>query len=174
MLVKHTKNTGFTLIELVVAIVILGILAVTAAPKYIDLSGDAVTATLKSLTGSLKSANSMVHQKAIIKGQDKLAPGTIDINGVAVSTTGGYITPSASNISNSLDGSFEEMVSANSDFTADWGIYLLPGGSPTGSTTVYIYPNGKNVLTAGGCNLLYNIDLSQSEPVYYALSTDGC
>lgn len=174
MLVNHSKNTGFTLIELVVVIVILGILAVTAAPKYIDLTGDAVTATLESLTGSLKSANSMVHQKARIKGQEKLTPGTIFINGIAVSTTGGYITPSATNISNSLDGSFEEMVSADSNFTADWGIYLLPGGSPTGSTTIYIYPNGRNVLTVGGCNLLYNVDFSQSEPVFYSLSTGGC
>ena len=174
MTIQHSKNTGFTLIELIVVIVILGILAATAAPKFIDLRNDAIAATLQNLTGTLKSANTMVYTKAIIAGKDKLTPGSLDINGVTVTTAGGYILPSADNISNTIDGSFESMTNANDNFTADWGIYLVPGGSPTGSTTVYIYPKGYNTLTPNGCNLLYNVDISQNEPTYYSLSTDGC
>lgn len=60
------KSNGFTLIELIVVIVILGILAVTAAPKFIDLQGDARAAVVNGLKGSLKSAVSMAHAKALV------------------------------------------------------------------------------------------------------------
>ena len=43
----YVKQEGFTLIELIVVIVILGILAVTAAPKFIDLQGDARASALQ-------------------------------------------------------------------------------------------------------------------------------
>lgn len=49
------KSSGFTLIELVVVIVILGILAATAAPKFMDLQKDARISALNGLMGALKS-----------------------------------------------------------------------------------------------------------------------
>ena len=48
------KNKGFTLIELVVVIVILGILAVTAAPKYMNLTDDALEAKVEANAGALR------------------------------------------------------------------------------------------------------------------------
>ena len=53
------KNLGFTLIELVIVIIILGILAVTAMPKFINFSSDAHQAVLISAKASIKSANSI-------------------------------------------------------------------------------------------------------------------
>jgi MSHA pilin protein MshA len=60
------NQEGFTLIELVVVIVILGILAVTAAPKFIDLTGDAKASTIEAVRGTLNSAADMAHAKALI------------------------------------------------------------------------------------------------------------
>ena len=63
------KQKGFTLIELVVVIVILGILAVTAAPKFIDLTSDAKGAVLQAVKASVNSAADLVHAKALVQSE---------------------------------------------------------------------------------------------------------
>lgn len=50
------NNRGFTLIELVMVIVLLGILAAVAVPRFVDLQGEARTAVLDASIGALKSA----------------------------------------------------------------------------------------------------------------------
>lgn len=54
-----TLQKGFTLIELIVVIVILGILAATAVPKFVDLSGEASQAAVDSVAGALVSASTI-------------------------------------------------------------------------------------------------------------------
>ena len=64
------KTADFTLIELVIVIVILGILGAVAAPKFINLQGDAYGANVNALKGSLQSAATLGNTKAILNGYD--------------------------------------------------------------------------------------------------------
>ena len=76
---KSSNNTqGFTLIELIIVIVILGILAVTAAPKFIDITQDANDAVTRAHMGSFKSAIGMMRTKYLIKQTSSIV-----INGVS-------------------------------------------------------------------------------------------
>lgn len=86
------QQKGFTLIELVVVIVILGILAATAAPKFIDLTGDARRSVMEGVQGSMNSAINLVHAKALVEGQTG-ATGEIQIGNEFFALVHGY--PSA-------------------------------------------------------------------------------
>lgn len=55
------KQRGFTLIELVLVVVILGILSVVALPKFIDLSEEAQVSAIKGLAGSIESSSGINH-----------------------------------------------------------------------------------------------------------------
>ncbi|WP_324295168.1 type II secretion system protein [Shewanella sp. 10N.7] len=65
------KLRGFTLIELVVVIIILGILAVYAAPKFINLQSDARISALNGLKGAIHSNDTLYFAAAAIEGEEK-------------------------------------------------------------------------------------------------------
>ena len=64
------RQGGFTLIEMVVVIVILGILAVTAAPRFLNLQDDARNSALQGLKGAVDGAAGIVFGKAAIEGKE--------------------------------------------------------------------------------------------------------
>ncbi|GEA59884.1 prepilin-type N-terminal cleavage/methylation domain-containing protein [Vibrio comitans] len=65
---RHKMRQGFTLIELIVVLVVIGVLAVVAAPRFFNLQSDARIATLDGIDSALDSAITQVQSKAYIEG----------------------------------------------------------------------------------------------------------
>lgn len=89
------KQSGFTLIELIIVIVILGILSVVAAPRFIDLSDDARTATFTATGAAFREGVNQVHLAWLIRGngvavQDFITITDADVGGSLSVNAAGY------------------------------------------------------------------------------------
>ncbi|MGB7994667.1 MAG: type II secretion system protein [Photobacterium halotolerans] len=149
------RQGGFTLIELVVVIVILGILAVTAAPRFLNLQDDARNSALQGLKGAVDGGAAIVYGKAAIVGKEAAATETVD----EVSTVYGY--PAAS------EGGIGKAFSSE-----DWIIAptsVISGALPTNSVA-YTF-EGR---TAKGCYVQYNQASSAAAATTAVVEGDGC
>ncbi|WAJ70063.1 type II secretion system protein [Catenovulum adriaticum] len=97
------SNKGFTLIELIVVIVVLGILAVTAAPKFIGVQDEANGAVADGIVGSITSAMSMTHGKALVSSSTAADDDVSDSNLGTIEMVFGYPEASSLGIGKIID-----------------------------------------------------------------------
>lgn len=91
------NQQGFTLIELIVVIVILGILAATAMPKFLDISNQARRASLTGVAGSMNSAANLAHAAQLVAGVASNI--SVTLGGVGgITMVNGYPTADAAGI----------------------------------------------------------------------------
>ncbi|MFT5578951.1 MAG: MSHA pilin protein MshA [Paraglaciecola psychrophila] len=153
------KQSGFTLIELVAVIVLLGILAVTALPRFVDLQVDARVAVLEGVVGAINGAGTQVYAKSLIGGSETALSGTLTINGATVTTVYGY--PNAASIKDLLDLSAE----LKEDGTTDGIIGYDRDGT------------GDDDVSDGNCFVTYSIATLAGavySPATVAVTASGC
>jgi len=64
--IRYRRQKGFTLVELIIIIVILGILAAVAIPKYIDMKAEASDSTARAILGGLRDAATLVYVNRVV------------------------------------------------------------------------------------------------------------
>ena len=145
------KARGFTLIELVVVITILGILAAFAIPKFIALDTQARIATVNGLVGTVKSAAALARSLGMATGN----PASVTMEGTAVAMLNNYPDSPAGGIPNAVNVS-------NLDFT------YAPGAS--GAAGVWTRVGAPNLAT---CIVTYTPATALVPPTVVA-TTGGC
>ena len=144
----YRQQSGFTLIELVIVIVILGLLAATALPRFINITTDARIASLNGVAGGLRSAVALARAQYVVNGNT--AATTVTMDGVSVSvsagSTGGIPTGAAGGIGSALPSPDGYTVA----FGATTTYQPTNGGSGTCQVS-YTAASGAVAVASSGC-----------------------
>jgi len=182
------KNKGFTLIELVIVIIILGVLAAVAIPRFINIQQDARMAVINGIAGNFSFVVEQVHYAAIMQGVADKSSVKVTIGDVEISTYFGKpqeIWDNAlaklmnSNLHYLGNGYYQ---SAVLDEVCSQAPACVVDQTPAGSITdgypqgwgMLFIPNGKSVRDQ--CYAFYAFRVSNGSVVYNEVSTieDGC
>ena len=167
----HMKKNGFTLIELVVVIVILGILAVTAAPRFLNLQQESRISVLRGVKASMQSVNDIVFAKSQL--------GYVKVRDGSSSNRLTYLDLNKNNIQDEDEGEWDliwnyidnthlaQAIFLDEDLitvTEDNPSYLYVGFIVDSTTTVQ----------TGDCYVRYTQAASSDDGPEYELVTTGC
>jgi MSHA pilin protein MshA len=142
------KAKGFTLVELVVVIVILGILAATALPRFINLTNEARVASVQGFAGGLRSAVGVVQARYMASGGTGTTATMVDGTVVTVTATSGIPVGTAAGIGaamQSIDG-FTPTYAATTVFAPD-----SAGPTPATCRVEYVEATGAVTALIAGC-----------------------
>lgn len=165
------RQQGFTLIELIIVIVVLGILAVTAAPQFINFSSDARASTVKGAQASIQGAMQLVYARSLVDGSENQAPGA----GVDVETEAGKVTIAYGYPTADADGIAKAAGLSDSDWTQVDGTGSADDASPAAGA-VGFHPVGVDPdFTAGNdsCHVTYT-EATATTAASVSANTEAC
>ncbi|MFQ5900536.1 MAG: type IV pilin protein [Thermodesulfobacteriota bacterium] len=127
------KNKGFTLIEIVLVIVILGILAAVAIPRFIRLRADAEQAVGDGVSGAMSGGISMLHAQYLIRNTDYNATSVVS----RIDIGGGLVTIAVDGLGGAGEGETATlMATLTNDRTFTW-LYTHRVGEEAGQLRRY-------------------------------------
>lgn len=161
------KQSGFTLIELIMVIVILGVLSAFALPRFADLGGDARAASISGLAAAVRAASNIAHAQQLADGA--AAGVSVSLEGQTITMVSGYPTANTAGIGAAAQ------ISSSTTATADGTDFVATAGGATATSAITFsirgVGDGDGDSTSGECSVTYT---STANAPTVTVNVDDC